>query len=425
MILSPISLSLAHLLSLSSAPPPEPASTPTVVTAVPELSQSQRLQQARALASAGEREQALAIYDQVLAESPDNVDARLARGRTYAWMDRWQEAEADLRATVEQSPTYADAWSALGDMYLWSDRPEQAVRAYDRWVELAPDAPAALIARGRAHRAADDLAAARADFEAAGRLGADARLVERHLASLLPRVQNPEAVVPPGFRWSARVGASHTSFSPDRDSWNDQELSLRHHFDRGSIALELLRAQRFDRHDTAWALDAYTPLWERAYANLRYQAGGDSLLPDQAWRIEVFQGLGHGWELSGNYDHLDFGSGTDMYGVGLGRYFGNFYARYKALYVAGSGNLSHRGMLRYYYAGTGDDYFEVNAGTGRGDEFDSGSFGQVVRSTSSSIGVAYVKYFHPQWGFKLGAGYADDVDGFDETRVTASLYSRW
>ncbi|MDQ3205309.1 MAG: YaiO family outer membrane beta-barrel protein, partial [Pseudomonadota bacterium] len=284
--------------------------------------------------------------------------------------------------------------------------------------------PEAVIARGRAYRAAGNLDAARADFEAARALGGDAVQIERHVASLSPRVQNPEATVPPGYRWSARISASRTSFSPDRDGWDDQELSLRHHFTRGSLALELLRAERFGRDDTAWALDAYTPLWNRAYANLRYQSGG-GLLPDQSWRAEVFQGVGRGWELSGSYDHLDFGSGTDLYGVGVGRYVGNYYMRYKALYVGGSGNVSHRGTLRNYYEGNGDDYVEITAGTGRSNEVGDGQFDRSLRRSKSSLGVAWVKYFHPQWGFKLGANYANDVDGFDERRINASLYSRW
>ncbi|MDQ3286994.1 MAG: tetratricopeptide repeat protein, partial [Pseudomonadota bacterium] len=112
MILSPIALALAHLLSPSAQS--EAAAAPAAPTAVD--SHSARLQRARALASAGEREQALALYSQMLDESPRDVDARLARGRTYAWMHHWPEAEADLRGSVEQSPDYADAWSALGDM---------------------------------------------------------------------------------------------------------------------------------------------------------------------------------------------------------------------------------------------------------------------------------------------------------------------
>ena len=50
-----------------------------------------------------------------------------------------------------------------------------------------------------------------------------------------------------------------------------------------------------------------------------------TLSPDQqvpvserAWRMEVFQGVGSGWELSASIDHLRFSSDTEFYGVGVG-----------------------------------------------------------------------------------------------------------
>ncbi|QNP41866.1 YaiO family outer membrane beta-barrel protein [Lysobacter solisilvae (ex Woo and Kim 2020)] len=393
-------------------------------------SYEQQFARAHELATGGRRQEAVTLYTAMLQASPDNSDVRLARGRTQAWMERWPEAEADLVAVTAAKPDYADAWSALGDMYLWSDRPQQAAGAYARWSELRPDDPAAAIALGRAHRAAGDRDAARIDFEAARARGADAAQVDDYLASLQPRIVEPDAVLPAGYLWALRVGGTHTSFDPSsRDDWNEYEVALRRKFTRGSLALEMLQARRFDQHDTAWALDGYASLWERAYANVRYQRGpsGD-LYPGNAWRVELFQGVGSGWELSGSYDHLEFdGSDTDMYGVGVGRYFGDFYARYRVLHVpgVGSGSLSHRGQLRWYYAGNADDYFEASVSHGRSHERDTGGFDRVVGDSHSSYGVTYVKFFAPQLGFKLGADFANDVDGFDERSVSASLYARW
>lgn len=389
----------------------------------------QQFARARELASNGRREEAIALYTALLAQSPTNTDVLLARGRTFAWMKRWPEAETDLVAVTTAKPDYADAWSALGDMYLWSDRPQQAAAAYARWSELRSDDPAATIALGRAHRAAGDFDAARSDFEGARARGADPAQVDDYLASLQPRIADQEAVVPAGYRWLLRVGGTHTSFDPSsRENWNEYEVSVRRKFERGSLALEMLRAHRFGDHDTAWALDGYASLWERAYANVRYQRGpNDGLFPDNAWRVEVFQGVGQGWELSGSYDHLEFdGSDTDMYGVGVGRYWGDFYARYRLLHVpgVGSGSLNQRAQLRWYYAGNADDYFEVSAAHGRSHERDTG-FDRIEETSHTSFGVSYVKFFAPHWGFKLGAGIDNDVDGFDERSVTAMLYSRW
>ena len=390
----------------------------------------QQFARAHELATNGQREEAIALYTAMLAQSPDNTDVLLARGRTNAWMKRWPEAEADLTAVTAAKPDYADAWSALGDMYLWSDRPQQAATAYARWAELAPIDPAPAIALGRAQRAAGDNASAQQAFESARARGADTAQVDDYLASLQPRIVEPDAVLPAGYLWALRAGGTHTSFDPSsRESWNEYEIALRRKFDGGSLALEMLRAERFGDSDTAWALDGYASLWERAYANVRYQRGpsGD-LFPQNAWRVELFQGVGNGWELSGSYDHLEFdGSDTDMYGLGVGRYFGNFYARYRALHVpgVGSGSLSHRAQLRWYYAGNADDYFEVSAGHGRSHERDTSGFDRVVADSHSSFGVTYVKFIAPRWGFKLGADIANNVDGFDERSVTATLYTRW
>jgi hypothetical protein len=35
-----------------------------------------------------------------------------------------------------------------------------------------------------------------------------------------------------------------------------------------------------------------------------------------------------------------------------------------------------------------------------------------------------VRYFGV-WGIKLGAGYADDADGFNEHQLSFALYRRW
>jgi len=385
-----------------------------------------QMAQIRGLATGGQRAEAIERYTALLAEHPGNGDLLLARGRTYAWDGQYAAAEADLGTVVRTSPGYADAWSALGDLYRWSDRPQQAVDAYARWVELAPQDPQARIARGRALRDAGQPAAARADFDAALAMGADPAEVDSLRQSLLPRTANPDAMIAGGYRWGANAGWDHTGFSGGRQSWNDANLTLRRYFERGSLGLELLRADHFGRDDTAWALDGYVPLWTRAYANLRYQQGPSAgVLPKQAWRAEVFQGVGSGWELSASVDHLRFSGNTEFYGIGVGRYVGNWYGRYKLQHVpgVGSGSWSHRVLLRNYYRGDADDYWEVNAGTGRSTDMDR--FGTVVRNSNAAVGVAWMHYFAPHWGLKLGAGYADDDGGFAEKRLSLSVYSRW
>lgn len=402
---------------------------PGVQDAAPAQGYEARLQQARDLATSGDpaqREQAISLYGAMLQASPGNSDVLLARGRTYAWMGRYAEAETDLLAVTARKPDYADAWSALGDLYLWSDRPKRAAEAYAHWVALAPDAPAPLIARGRAWRAAGDMGAARADFAAAAKHGAEAAQIASLNESTLQRQAVPDALLADGYRWSLRAGIDHTGFSGGRDAWNDSNVSLRRKFERGSLALEWLRADHFNRSSNAWALDGYASLWARAYANLRYQHGPrGGLMANQAWRAELFQGVGNGWELSASIDHLRFSSDTEFYGVGVGRYVGNWYVRYKLQHVPGvsSGSWSQRAVVRNYYRGNADDYLEVSGGHGRSTDLDR--YGALVRNSNASLGVNWVRYFRQNWGVKLGVGYADDADGFNEQQLSLALYRRW
>ncbi len=111
---------------------------------------------------------------------------------------------------------------------------------------------------------------------------------------------------------------------------------------------------------------------------------GPSSFPDDSYRAEIFQGAGKGWELSGSYDHMDFGeSNVDMYGVGLGKYTGNWYFRWRTLFVPSAARLSisHHVLARDYFAGNGDDYFELNGGFGQGGEFLAGT--DIVKTTRS------------------------------------------
>lgn len=385
-----------------------------------------RMLQVRTLATGGQRSEAITQYNALLAEHPGNSDLLLARGRTYAWDGQFALAEADLLQVVGKSPGYADAWSALGDLYRWNDRPSQAADAYAHWVELAPQNADARMARGRALRDMGQLADARADFDAAAALGADPAEIVSLRDSLMPRMANPDVIPTDGYRWSASAGWSHTRFSGNRQSWNDADLMLRRRFERGSLGLELVRAEHFNNSDIAWALDAYAPLWSRAYANVRYQHGPSSgVLPRQAWRVEVFQGVGRGWELSASVDHLRFSGDTEFYGVGVGRYVGNWYGRYKLQHVpgVGSGSWSHRVLLRNYYRGDADNYLEVSASSGRSTDMDR--FGSLVRDNSAAFGVAWRRQLTPEWGFKIGAGYAADDGDYDEQRLSASIYKRW
>lgn len=398
----------------------------------------QKFLEARDLAMHGQRDAAIAAYTRLLAVSPGNADVLLGRGRVYAWMGNWPAAQADLTAATEAAPTYADAWSGLGDMYLWSGRQQQAVQVYSRWSALAPGDPAPLLARGRAQRSAGNLAAARADFVAALQRGADPAQVKDYLASLdLQAAQGggkpPEAVREDHYLWSASLGVDYTEFASGGFHWIDTVASIRRQFDAGSLGFEALTAERFGSLDSAWALDAYANLWPRAYVNLRFQEGTDAVLfPRTRWRAELFQGVGRGWELSASYDRLDYSTPVELLGAGVGRYLGNWYVRWRHLYVPGttaspSTSNSDRVIVRDYFAGDADNYVEVAAGVGRTDAPNGFVVGSGAASHGWSASAALVKFLTRRFGFKVGidAGYGVELEPHASAGAFTTLYYRW
>ena len=388
-----------------------------------------KFQLARLLSFSAERPEAIRLYSELLSSRPANSDLLLGRGRTYAWEGRWPEAEADLKSVTVSSPQYGDAWAALGDLYLWSGRPADAIQAYTRWVSVQPQEPAAYLARCRAYRSAGERAAARADVESARANGATSAQIDPLLASLEQRAV-PEAAQPGNFHWLAYAGDTYSNFSSNIGSWNEYNAEVRGYFPHGSLAAETLVANRFSLTDRAFALDGYIDAWRRAYVNLRDQYSPDATLyPHQAYRAELFQGVGRGWEPSLSYDHMTFSrTDVDMYGVGLGVYRGNWYLRWRTLFIPSLGTLgvSQRAVARYYFSGNADDYLELNGAFGHGSELLPHSV--VVDATSSrSAGAQLQKYFSPHWGLWLTASWSDEHTSspFIERDISLTLLLRW
>jgi YaiO family outer membrane protein len=386
-----------------SVPQSAPQSAQLAGAATPSFDEAYA--RARALANGGQPELALAAYTALLARSPGNADVLLGRGIVHARLARREEAAADLGAAAGAAPDYADVWSALGDMYLWRGDPARAVEAYSRVTALQPGNSEALRARDRA---ADALARA-----------SNPRQV---------RAANPDAAIAAGYRWQASAGAGWTDTGGGSGTpWRDHGFTLRRYGKQGSIALEALRAQRFGLHDSAWALDAYTTLWQGAYANLRYQrAPGATLFPANAGRAEVYQSLGQGWEGSVSDDVLGFPSRVNLYGIALGKYAGNFYLqlRHQAVVSRGAHGSGERLLGRWYYMS--DSFLEASVNGGRSEDAQSLLGG---RSHSGGGNLVWTHYWNRDWGTRVQASFARANHagnaGGSERGLAFSVYRRW
>jgi len=374
---------------------PPPAATEQAAPANATLSYEAQYARARAHANAGQPELALAEYSALLARAPGDADVLLGRGLVFSRLERWPEAEADLTAAAQAAPDYADVWAALANLYRWTDRPGQARDAYERLIALEPD--------NDAHRQA-----------------------RAQLTAVQPRAASPDAAIAAGYDWLATLSSNWLEVG-DTPRWNEQTVSVRHYMARGSLAFETLRAHRFAQTGHAWALDGYVNLWNGAYANLRYQrAPSARLFPANAGRVELYQSLGRGWELSLSDDVLGFAERVNIYGVGIARYTGNFYVQLRHQNIVSNGARSSGDRLlgRYYYRGDADSYLELRVNRGRSDDALSLSG---ARARSGGGGIDLVHYFSRDWGARAGASFSRDRNAGNarERGLAFSLYRRW
>lgn len=229
------------------------------------------------------------------------------------------------------------------------------------------------------------------------------------------------------YEWEGAVSYEGTDFSSGRVSWQSINSWVRRKFTYGSVALEGIRAERFSLWDEALALETYADLWNHAYGNFRVQVTEDAdILPRLSYLGEIFQGLGKGWEVSGNFRHMDFRlDQVDLYGFSFGRYIGAWYIRARTTFSKGPEDwlVSNAGYARWYFE-TEDDFIEVGGGVGEAERLlFIGGLSEGVETQFYLLRIQ--KFLNPHLGLFLAASYQDEEKLPVGRIVTLGLLVRW
>ncbi len=227
------------------------------------------------------------------------------------------------------------------------------------------------------------------------------------------------------YRWGFSMGAGN--ISSVNGNAQERTATIRGYGDWGSIGLENLQIERFGLNDSAMALDAYPRLWAGAYANVRMQrTDSPSLYPSSSWRAEIYQNVGDGWELAASRDELKFNSTVHIDGLGLAKYWGNFYFRWRHQHVASNSSSGNgdRFVARYYYEGDADHYLEATISKGRSEDATSNI---LTSSHSDTRGLVWYHFLDRTWGLKGSFSQSTDTSfsGARERNTNVSITYRW
>ncbi len=125
----------------------------------------------------GEREKSKEAYDAALAVNPNGGDALIGLARHAAMANDLQSAERFVDDATTRDPRNAEAWMMKGNLLRSTGKAKEALAAYDKVLEINPAHRSAGVEKAYVHIGNNDLAAAKADLEAARKeLGSDLNL---------------------------------------------------------------------------------------------------------------------------------------------------------------------------------------------------------------------------------------------------------
>lgn len=118
----------------------------------PQLAVRLYLVEGDVLTRVGELQQALELYNTVLAENPGNHDVLYARALLAERLDDLSRVETDLKQIITEDPNNFHAWNALGyTLADRTDRLQEALVYIEKAIELAPNEPAIIDSLGWVH----------------------------------------------------------------------------------------------------------------------------------------------------------------------------------------------------------------------------------------------------------------------------------
>jgi chemotaxis protein methyltransferase CheR len=120
---------------------PRPRAAQPPAKADPQINDQQRLQQAQALADAGETEQALEVMAQITHDGPVAPRAQTLAARIYANRGDLDQAGAAALRALELDPLNDEAYLLIGIVHARQHEWQLAVQQLERARYLRPDSP--------------------------------------------------------------------------------------------------------------------------------------------------------------------------------------------------------------------------------------------------------------------------------------------
>jgi YaiO family outer membrane protein len=374
--------------------------------------------EARAAIDRDDYPAAILVLEQRLAGYPGDEEARYLLARTLAWSRRWDAAMAEYDQLLDQSPDNADYLLGKSQVYVWSERPAEALPLLERARALAPDYEGiwrlesqALLATGGAEN--------RRRHDA---LAAEAR--KRFPDSNWPLWQDLSGSAL-GFEPSSdyEVGYSFDSLDNGFDNWHSVYVQASHNpAPRKAYYVVIESIDRFSERESDFMAGAYLPLDQDWTLLVQGSvAPSANVLPEWTASAELQRSLAGSWGLRGGFRHAEYSdSRYELMNLGAERYWGNWQAAY-TLYIgwpesAGT-SISHLGRLDRYYGARN----RIGLLAGFGEESESVGQDRLLTSNTRTLGLTGRHWMNPDWAVSWDVIWHRQGDVYNRGGVRVGL----
>jgi YaiO family outer membrane protein len=343
------------------------------------------------------REESLAVLKQQLLHDPDDSEARTLYGTMLSWEGQYGEAREQLEQVLARVPNHRDALPALINVELWSNHPDRADALARQGLEQRPDDVLLLLAEAHALRNLDRPAAALTVLDRVLFLepaNQDAKNMRRRISLSQGK-------------WEFQVNHTYDFFSDGRNGQHETSVSLRGPVGNNSLIARVNRADRFSLVSYQTEMDFYPHFRSGTYGYLNAGYSADAnLYPKYRLGAELFQSLKRGFEVSGGYRRLSFGSGVDIYTFSVGKYYRNWLFTTRGFVTPGSPGTSGTALIsaRYFLGSEGlHDYIEFRSSFGASPA-QAQTLQDIQILNSRRYSVEFNKILWGKWSASFGGG---------------------
>ena len=366
---------------------------------------AETLDEARQLIENERHDEAQQMLRQVLAQEPQQAEARFLLARSLLWQGNFEAAAAEYGQLLQDDPDNTDYMLGLAQARLRNSQPDQALPVISRARAKNPGDPdiwrtevLTLAALGPEQQTAalalQDEAAQRFPQQTWNIVAVTQEVAPPPGARLIQEVDRRFSIVQ---KQQIELSTFRDYLSGDYDHWQGVQLDYEYRFAPRQIAYgALTRSERFDQTDHELLAGFYYPLTPRLTLNAEasYSPAHEVVARNTAL-ASLQYALGKGWVVSGGVRHAEYNAATaTQLPLNLEYYFGSYRLGYSPTITSISGHTlyNHRVQFSYYY----NDISFATLSYGRGEESDEFQSNFIV-SDVYTYGINGRHWLSQQW----------------------------